>query len=127
MEWYGWIAWGVSIAASGYSAWRWWKEDRNKKAVEPLWEIRHFQNDAYVLATKLPYTATEVTLSADTFFPIPIEGATFTPRTEKRFMPRVHMGFPSGSEFTVTWSRPKSKKLHTEVLLLPPKQPRQSR
>ncbi|GAA1329016.1 hypothetical protein ACFSWE_16595 [Leucobacter albus] len=124
MEWYGWTAWGVSIAASGYSAWRWWKEDRRKKAVEPLWEIRHFQRDAYVLATKLPYTATNVTLSANTRFPLAIEDETFPPRTEKKFMPQLHMGFPAGSEFTVTWRRPRAKKTQTEVLLLPPK-PRQ--
>lgn len=124
MEWYGWAAWAVSIAASGYSAWRWWKEDQRKKATEPLWELRHFQNDAYVLATKLPYKANKVTLHAPIRFAIAIEDETFPPRTEKRFMPSLHPGFGPGDEFTVTWHRPGSRKPHSEVLLLPPKPPR---
>jgi hypothetical protein len=107
-------------------AWRTAHEDRRRR-VE--WNLEHFQNDAWVLTSRLSYRALDVELVPPTGggfdraprSPLTLgsnEGDTFQPTRRYTFAPGE-----AGSVWTVRWRRFPWGRLRERALLLPPPKP----
>ena len=62
MEWWGWVAWALSVSAGAYGAWRSWRTDRSLKLLGKKWEFvpDGAQQDMYLLANRMPRTARNI-------------------------------------------------------------------
>ncbi|RPE75192.1 MULTISPECIES: hypothetical protein [unclassified Frondihabitans] len=57
MEWWGYATSGLGAALGLFGAIRGWRADRRTQALSQPWTLDHFQNDAWLLTSRLPTDA----------------------------------------------------------------------
>lgn len=115
-----WAASAVAMGTGIYGAWRSWRTDRKLRATEAKWEITHFDNWAYLLTSRLPYTAKHVRLELPAELlngNVKITDETIAPTESVKFI-AMRPWTAAGDHVMVTWHHFRT---HTVKLVLPPK------
>lgn len=121
----------IGAATGVYGSVRAWRTAHEDRRLRKEWDLDHFQTDAWVLTSRLPYRAHKVELipppggGFDSALRSPLtlgsnEGETFKPMRRWQFPPGA-----AGSVWTVRWRRFRWGRPRERALLLPPPAPKQ--
>lgn len=108
MNWLGWVFSSIGAIGGGYSTFRVWRFDRERRILAVKWEMFPHGGSGFLLVNRQPRTAFNVNVTPSGIRRIvdgPVD-ATVLPNEGTKFLTAIGMG-PDGP-ITVTWTRRRS-------------------